>query len=101
MGKRQIFAIDESMAGADDTTPLLRRSRKAAYLRLSQRIFNPKRHHANLPGQAKDFLLADGRFDSKELEDAIKDTITDRGLPENALLKDPASPCKVYVCLFH
>jgi hypothetical protein len=72
-----------------------------AYLRLSERIFNPKRHHTNLPGQIKDYLLADGRFDSTELEGAIKDTITDRGLPENELLKDPASPCKVYVYLFH
>lgn len=44
------------------------RSCETAYLQLSEGIFNPKRHTWNLPSRAKDFLLADGQFDSDVLE---------------------------------
>jgi hypothetical protein len=36
-----------------------------------------------------------GRFDSAGLERAVKDIIANRGLGEDALLKDTDSPCKV------
>lgn len=44
------------------------RSCETAYLQLSQGIFNPERHTWNLPSRAKDFLLADAKFDSDVLE---------------------------------
>jgi predicted acylesterase/phospholipase RssA len=72
---------------------------QAAYLKLSQRIFNPKRHTLNTVGKAKDFFLADGKFDHKELEDAIKDIIHEdcKLLPET-LLQDPDPRSRVFVC---
>jgi hypothetical protein len=66
-----------------------------AYRQLSERIFNPKRSSLNLAGRAKDFLSADGRFDSKELELAIKETIQSCNLSEEALLKELGSACHV------
>jgi hypothetical protein len=66
-----------------------------AYRRLSERIFNPKRSSLNYAGRAKDFLSANGRFDSTELELAIKEIIQSRNLSEEALLKDPSSSCHV------
>jgi hypothetical protein len=66
-----------------------------AYLNLSERIFNLKRSKFN-PLRSKDFLLANGKFDYKALEEAIKDIIV--GNPrfdESALLKDPDPQCKV------
>jgi len=69
---------------------------QAAYLKLSERIFNPKRAKLNTLGRAKDFLLADGKFDWMELEEAIKEIIVqDRKLPESTLLQDPDPQCKV------
>ncbi|CZR69078.1 uncharacterized protein PAC_18979 [Phialocephala subalpina] len=43
-------------------------------------------------------FMAKGRFDSGELEDAIKDTIADCKLENRERFKDPESPCKVFVC---
>ncbi|CZR60142.1 uncharacterized protein PAC_10038 [Phialocephala subalpina] len=72
---------------------------QTAYLKLSKRIFNPSRGKLNAIGRAKDFLLADGKFDYKELEDAIKEVIVQDGnLMMDELLQDPESPCKVFVC---
>ena len=66
-----------------------------AYLSLSERIFTPKRSTFN-PLRSKDFLLADGRFDYKILEEVIKDIIVQNpGFDESALLKDPDPYCKV------
>jgi hypothetical protein len=66
-----------------------------AYLNLSEQIFELKRSKFN-PLRSKDFLLADGKFDYKVLEEAIKDIIVrNPGFDESALLKDPDPQCKV------
>ncbi|KAH7398410.1 phospholipase [Pyrenochaeta sp. MPI-SDFR-AT-0127] len=64
-----------------------------AYVLLSDRIFKKQRHRVTIKGQVQ------GRFDSDELERAIKEIITKQGLTEDALLRDiPANKCKVFVC---
>ncbi|RYP46519.1 hypothetical protein DL768_007291 [Monosporascus sp. mg162] len=64
-----------------------------AYLQLSDRIFQKKRHRATVKGKIQ------GRFDSDELERAVKEVIKEQGLQEDALLKDtPDASCKVFVC---
>jgi hypothetical protein len=66
-----------------------------AYLNLSSRIFEPRRSKFN-PLRSKDFLLADGKFDYKILEEAIKEVIVQNPeFDESALLKDPDPRCKV------
>ena len=61
-----------------------------AYLQLSDRIFQKKRHRVTVKGKIQ------GRFDSDELERAVKDVIKTQGVPEDALLKDdPETACKV------
>lgn len=56
--------------------------------------------------RAVDFLQANGKFDSAVLEKVIKETIEEYGFgiagdlkPEDILLEDSKSPCKVYVQL--
>ena len=69
---------------------------QAAYLQLSERIFNPRRHKRNYAGQAKDFLLANGRFDSEELEAAIKEILVDRcKMSVDDLLQEENPKCNV------
>lgn len=63
-----------------------------AYTALCRKVFVKSGHYVNFRGQIK------GRFDSSELEKAVKSIVQDRGLDENALLKDPDAPCKVFVC---
>lgn len=64
-----------------------------AYLSLSDRIFQKKKHRVTAKGNIQ------GRFDSEELERAIKDVITGKGLEKDALLKDASDEaCKVFVC---
>ncbi|KAH8595465.1 ankyrin repeat-containing domain protein [Bisporella sp. PMI_857] len=64
-----------------------------AYMQLSSRIFQKKRHRVTVRGKIQ------GRFDSDELEQAVKEVIKKQGLQEDALLKDaPGSTCKVFVC---
>lgn len=67
-----------------------------AYLNLSDQIFNPKRAKFD-PRRSKDFLLANGKFDHKILEKAIKNIIVQKlGSDEqSALLKEPDPRCKV------
>jgi hypothetical protein len=61
-----------------------------AYLSLSDRVFQKKRHRISVKGHIQ------GRFDSKELEQAVKDVVTKQGLPQDALLKDASeTACKV------
>jgi hypothetical protein len=61
-----------------------------AYLQLSDRVFKKKRHRVTVKGKIQ------GRFDSDELERAVKEVIAKQGLPEDALLKDAAdASCKV------
>jgi hypothetical protein len=64
-----------------------------AYITLSARVFQKKRHRLTLKGDVQ------GRFDSEELERAIKDMVKEPNLPREALLKDaPTAKCKVFVC---
>jgi len=61
-----------------------------AYLSLSDRIFQKKRHRVTVKGDIQ------GRFDSEELAQAVREVITARGVPEDALLKDVSqNACKV------
>ena len=61
-----------------------------AYVRLSDRIFQKKRHRVTIKGRVQ------GRFDSDELERAIKDIVVQQGLEKDALLKDTRdAKCKV------
>jgi hypothetical protein len=68
---------------------------EAAYLKLSERIFNPRRRPANMLGRANDLLQAAGRFDTDTLREAIQQIIRDADCPEDALLKNLDSACKV------
>ena len=62
-----------------------------AYTDMSDKIFKKKHHRVNARnGQIQ------GRFDSDELERAIKEIIRNQCLDEDALLMDrPDTPCKV------
>lgn len=73
---------------------------ESAYLKISERIFQPKRNAHDMVGRGKDFLQANGKFGSGNLEAAIKEIIVDHcEKPENELLQDPDPDpqCKVYV----
>lgn len=62
----------------------------SAYLSLSDNIFHKRRHRVTVKGKIQ------GRFDSDELERAVKAIIKERGLTEEMLLKDaPNAACKV------
>ena len=69
-----------------------------AYILLSQQIFTPNRKDID-PRKVYDFLKANGRFDEKPLEHAIKEAVHQKLNDENALLReynsDPNVPCKV------
>ena len=61
-----------------------------AYLSLSDRVFQKKRHWVTIKGSIQ------SRFDSEELERAVKEVVTAQGLQEDALLKDASDDaCKV------
>ena len=61
-----------------------------AYLSLSDRVFQKKRHRVTVKGNIQ------GRFDSEELTRAVKEVIKKQGLREDTLLKDaPEAACKV------
>jgi hypothetical protein len=61
-----------------------------AYLSLSDRIFQKKRHRVTVKGKIQ------GRFDSEELAVAVKKVIKAQGLDEESLFKDEADiACKV------
>jgi patatin-like phospholipase/acyl hydrolase len=60
-----------------------------AYTTLSDRVFEKKSHRVTIKGKLQ------GRFDGAELERVVKTIVVNRGLGEDALLKDPDSPCKV------
>ncbi|KAI0894026.1 acyl transferase/acyl hydrolase/lysophospholipase [Annulohypoxylon nitens] len=64
-----------------------------AYTQLSSDVFKKRRHRVNRRGNIQ------GRFDSSELEKAVRKILTQQGFNEDALLKDTAdAPCKVFVC---
>lgn len=61
-----------------------------AYLSLSDRIFQKKRHRVTVRGGIQ------GRFDADELAQAVQEVITAQGFQEDTLLKDDTeSTCKV------
>jgi hypothetical protein len=60
-----------------------------AYLSLSDDIFHKKRHRVTVKGKVQ------GRFDSEELERAVKAIVKERGYDEEVLLKDDPAACKV------
>ena len=61
-----------------------------AYLSLSDRIFQKKRHRVTVKGNIQ------GRFDSEELARAVKEVVKQQGLQDDTLLKDaPEATCKV------
>ena len=62
-----------------------------AYIKLSGKVFTKK--HCLPVKNPKGRLQA--KFDTKALEQAIKDIVLDSGLEENALLKELESRCKV------
>ena len=64
-----------------------------AYVNMSDRILRKTHHRVNATkGKVQ------GRFDSQELERAIKEIVVRSGLDENALLLDePGAPCRVLV----
>lgn len=64
----------------------------SAYLSLSDKIFQKKRHRVTVNGKIQ------GRFDSDALERAVKGVIVGAGFQADSLLKDaPDSECKVCV----
>lgn len=61
-----------------------------AYVLLSDKIFQKRRHRITIKGHVQ------GRFDSDELEKSIKEIVVGKGLEENALLQDPReAKCKM------
>ncbi len=61
-----------------------------AYLSLSDRIFQKKRHPVTVKGNIQ------GRFDAEELTRAVKEVVAAQKLKEDALLKDMSNDaCKV------
>lgn len=66
-----------------------------SYIEMSDNIFQKKHHRVKWNGRVQ------GRYDSEELESAIKRIIEQQGLDEDTLLKgEPDDPCKVLVRLF-
>ncbi len=60
-----------------------------AYTDLSDKVFEKKSRRVKMNG------MFQGQFDSAKLETVIKEMLSARGLPEDALLKDVDGPCKV------
>jgi hypothetical protein len=61
-----------------------------AYLSLSDRILQKKRHRVTINGNIQD------RFDAEELTRAVKEVVAAQELNEDALLKDVSdNACKV------
>jgi hypothetical protein len=62
----------------------------SAYTDMSDRIFQKQRRRVKISGRVQ------GRFDTQELERAIKEIVTRSGLPEQSLLMAPDNAqCKV------
>lgn len=61
-----------------------------SYLSLSDQVFQKKAHRVTIQGKIQ------GRFDSNKLEQAIKEVVRKRGLPEDTLMKSSVdAACKV------
>ncbi|KAF2711453.1 FabD/lysophospholipase-like protein [Pleomassaria siparia CBS 279.74] len=64
-----------------------------AYLSLADRVFQKTAYGVTIQGRIQ------GRFDSGELTQAVREVIKQQGLQEDALLKDSTEAgCKVFVC---
>ncbi|GFF59112.1 acyl transferase/acyl hydrolase/lysophospholipase [Aspergillus udagawae] len=64
-----------------------------AYQSLSAQVFSKKHSLINWGGAIQ------GRFDTQELENCIKNIVKNQGMPEDVLMRDTGdSPCKVFVC---
>ena len=61
-----------------------------AYADLSDKVFQKKHHRVNMRVGG-----IQGRFDSSELERAVKQIIVSRGLEEDELFYDKKNTCKV------
>ncbi|GFF55509.1 hypothetical protein CNMCM6936_005638 [Aspergillus lentulus] len=64
-----------------------------AYVRLSKQAFTRKNY---IPVTLRGNFRA--RFDTKKLEEALKTVVVEQGLDEDALLWDPDTSCRVFVC---
>jgi patatin-like phospholipase/acyl hydrolase len=63
-----------------------------AYTSLSDKVFEKKSHRVTVKGKLQ------GRFNTAELERAVKQILVDCSFGKDTLLKDsPDAPCKVYV----
>lgn len=61
-----------------------------AYIKLSDRIFTRKKPRLTITGKIQ------GRFDTKELEEGIKEIVRDKTGSVDTLFRDhPKAPCKV------
>lgn len=56
--------------------------------------FSPRHAKINPAQRGFGFYKVDGKFDAAILERVIKETLTEQGLPENALLKDMNDHCR-------
>jgi hypothetical protein len=68
---------------------------EAAYLDLSERIFNPRRSSADFIGRAKDLYKVDRWFDSEQFKACIIELLEKREVDKKMLLKDLESIWKV------
>jgi len=66
---------------------------EAAYLKLSERIFQPRHSKFNFQ-RTTTFLQADGKFDATVLEKAIQETLVENGYDQDLLLKDLDNTCR-------
>ncbi|GIK05967.1 hypothetical protein Aspvir_010084 [Aspergillus viridinutans] len=64
-----------------------------AYARLSRQAFTRKNY---IPVTLRGKFRA--RFNTKKLEQALKTIVVEQGLDEDALLQDPDTSCRVFVC---
>ena len=67
-----------------------------AYSSLSDRVFQKKNRRLGFGSLLRPKIQVQGRFDSDELKNAIKEIMVKQGLHEDELLKDaPDAKCKV------
>ncbi|CAH0002929.1 unnamed protein product [Clonostachys byssicola] len=68
------------------------------YKKLSARVFQIKRHKMNLLGRGRDFMGANGKYDSEGLADAFKSEAKDLEGDGNAAILSSLDGCKIFVC---
>ncbi|VUC23726.1 unnamed protein product, partial [Clonostachys rosea] len=70
----------------------------AKYLDLSVHVFQFKRNKMNILGRGKDFLGANGKYDSERLADMFKFQAKDLEGDGDATILDSQAGCKIFVC---